>query len=79
MIAVQGWVTAGFEPVEAAFAAAFQGRPEMGGALAIRHEGREVVSLWAGLADARAGTRWTEETASVVFSCTKGLVSIVAA
>ena len=79
MTAVQGRVAPGFEPVGEAFAAAFEGRPLMGGALAIRHHGEEVVSLWGGSADARLDTPWTEGTASVIFSCTKGLVSILAA
>lgn len=79
MIAVQGRVTPRFEPVAEAFAAAFDGRPLMGGALAIRHEGREVLSLWAGVADERDNTPWDEPTVSVVFSCTKGLVSLLVA
>lgn len=49
-------VSSGFEAVADAFASAFEGRPQMGGALAIRHQGREVVSLWGGVADARGVT-----------------------
>lgn len=79
MTATEGRVAPGFEPVAEAFAAAFDGRPQMGGALAIRHQGKEVVSLWGGTADPRVGKPWTEDTASVIFSCTKGLVSILAA
>lgn len=79
MTAIEGRVAPGFEPVAEAFAAAFSGRPQMGAALAIRHEGREIVSLWGGLADDRLNTAWTEQTASVIFSCSKGLVSILAA
>lgn len=75
----QGWAAPGFEAVADAFAAAFEGRPVMGAALAVRHEGREVVNLWGGQADARTGARWTQQTASVIFSCTKGLVSILVA
>ena len=79
MTKIHGRAAPGFEPVAEAFAAAFDGRPQMGGALAIRHEGREIVSLWGGISDARASTPWNEQTASVIFSCTKGLVSILAA
>lgn len=79
MTAIHGRVSSRFEAVADAFASAFEGRPQMGGALAIRHEGREVVSLWGGVADARSGSRWTEDTSSVIFSCTKGLASLVAA
>jgi CubicO group peptidase (beta-lactamase class C family) len=79
MTAIHGRVAPGFEPVAEAFAAAFDGRPRMGAALAIRHEGREAVSLWGGTADCRTGAAWTEQTASVIFSCSKGFVSILAA
>jgi CubicO group peptidase (beta-lactamase class C family) len=75
----QGWAAPDFEPVAAAFVAAFAGRRQMGAALAVRHEGREVVRLWNGVADARSGKPWTQRTASVIFSCTKGLVSILIA
>lgn len=78
-IALSGTVAAGFETVADAFAAAFEGRPAMGGALHVVVDGESVINLWAGTADARTGRAWTERTPSVVFSCTKGLVSILAA
>lgn len=78
-ITLSGMVAPGFEPVADAFAAAFDGRPAMGAALHVVREGESVVNLWAGIADAKDGRAWTEQTPSVVFSCTKGLVSILAA
>ncbi len=78
-IALSGTVATGFETVADAFAAAFEGRPAMGGALHVVVEGESIIDLWAGTADARTGRAWTERTPSVVFSCTKGLVSILAA
>nr|WP_295889132.1 serine hydrolase domain-containing protein [uncultured Devosia sp.] len=78
-IALSGTVAPGFEPVAEAFAAAFDGRPAMGGALHVTIEGESIINLWAGTADARTGRSWTGRTPSVVFSCTKGLVSILAA
>lgn len=78
-ISVQGQFAPGFEPVAEAFAAAFAGQPTMGGGLAVRVAGERVVNLWAGVADERTGAPWQETTASVVFSCTKGLASILAA
>ncbi|SHF73767.1 CubicO group peptidase, beta-lactamase class C family [Kaistia soli DSM 19436] len=78
-ITIQGDVTPGFEPIADAFAAAFDGHPSMGAALAIRIKGERVVNLFGGIADERTSARWEPETASVVFSCTKGLVSILAA
>jgi CubicO group peptidase (beta-lactamase class C family) len=79
MTAIHGQVEPGFEAVADAFAAAFEARPRMGAALAVLRHGQEVVNLWGGVSDAASKTPWTENTASVVFSCTKGLVSILAA
>ena len=74
-----GFVAPGFETVARAFENTFDGNPTMGAALAIRVDGHPVVDLWGGVADERDGSAWQEDTASVVFSCTKGLVSILAA
>jgi CubicO group peptidase (beta-lactamase class C family) len=76
---ISGDTKPGFERVADAFAATFAGLPDMGAALAVFVGGEPVVNLWGGFADQRAGQRWSERTASVVFSCTKGLVSIIAA
>lgn len=76
---IHGTVAPGFEGVQKAFEAAFQGRPTMGAALAIRHHGEPVVDLWGGIADERSGAAWESDTLGVVFSCTKGLMSILAA
>ncbi|WP_286198664.1 serine hydrolase domain-containing protein [Mesorhizobium sp. BR1-1-16] len=77
--AIRGETAPGFEPVAAAFAAAFDGHPTMGAALSIRIKGERVVNLVGGIADERTGASWQPPTASVIFSCTKGLVSILAA
>jgi len=74
-----GEIASGYETVREAFAAAFAGLPTMGAALAITRNGEPVVDLWGGVADARTGQAWTRDTATVIFSCTKGLVSILAA
>ena len=76
---IEGRVAPGFEPLRAAFEAAFADAPTMGAALAIRVGGEEVVNLWGGLADERKGTLWQENTASVIFSCTKGLMGLLVA
>jgi len=78
-ITLSGTVAPGFEPVAEAFAAAFDGRHAMGAALHVTLEGESIINLWAGVADARTGREWAEQTPSVIFSCTKGLVSILAA
>jgi CubicO group peptidase (beta-lactamase class C family) len=76
---IEGQVAAGYEVVADAFAAAFDGRPAMGAALAVRVDGHQVVHVWGGIADEQDGKAWTERTASVIFSCTKGLMSILLA
>jgi CubicO group peptidase (beta-lactamase class C family) len=74
-----GFVASGYEQVADEFQKAFVGNPTMGAALAIRVDGTPVVDLWGGVADARTQRPWQENTASVVFSCTKGLSAILAA
>lgn len=51
----------------------------MGAALAILVDGEMVASLWGGIADERDGRAWERDTASVIFSCTKGLMSLLVA
>src|SRR3569833_1484834 len=75
---VSGSVKPGFEPVADAFARSFT-TEAMGAALCIYLHGRPVVDLCGGLADAQGGAPWTADTISVIFSCTKGLMSILAA
>ncbi|MEO7223154.1 MAG: serine hydrolase domain-containing protein [Devosia sp.] len=76
---IEGQIDGGYDQVADAFAAAFEGRPTMGAALAIRVGGERVVHLWGGTADETDGKQWTKDTASVIFSCTKGLMSILLA
>lgn len=78
-VTVHGLVSPGFESVAVSFERAFDGQPTMGAALAIRHRGVSVVDLWAGTTDAEAAIPWRDDTLSVVFSCTKGLMSLLAA
>lgn len=76
---MSGTVAPGFEAVREAFDAGFDDKPQMGAALAIRHRGETVVDLWGGVRDELSGAPWLPDTPSVIFSCTKGLVSILAA
>lgn len=55
----------------------FPARRFGGGALAVYVDGRPVVDVWTGWAD-RGGQRpWTENTAPMVFSATKGMAATV--
>ena len=76
---MHGSCAAGFEAVTDAFAMSFAGRPTMGAALHVRIGGQSVIDLWGGIADERDGRAWEQDTPSVVFSCTKGLMSILVA
>jgi CubicO group peptidase (beta-lactamase class C family) len=76
---VQGKVLPGFEVVRDTFIKTFEDKPNMGASLAIRVEGKEVVNLYGGTADHIAISPWNEQTLSVIFSCSKGLMSILAA
>jgi len=78
-VAIDGTVAARFEPIREAFTASFEDNPNMGAALAILVDGELVANLWGGIADERDGRRWERGTASVIFSCTKGLMSLMVA
>jgi CubicO group peptidase (beta-lactamase class C family) len=79
MTLVNGAFEPAFKAVATAFAEGVADGESTGAALAIRHEGRTVIDLWVGEADPRDGAEWVEETPAVIFSCTKGLTSIMVA
>lgn len=62
----------GFEPVRVAFDANFVDPGELGAAVTVVIDGKPVVDLWGGLADAHTGRGWTEGTPVLVYSATKG-------
>jgi len=56
----------------------FADRGDLGAACVVYLSGRPVVDIWAGVADARTGRAWSEDTAAVIFSCSKGILAICA-
>ncbi|MFF5446921.1 serine hydrolase domain-containing protein [Streptomyces sp. NPDC012888] len=76
---IQGVVAEGFEPVRDAFARNFEVLGDRGAAVAVYRDGRKVVDLWAGTrdADGAGGPAWSEDTAVVVRSATKGVAAAV--
>ncbi len=74
---VQGTVAAGWEPVRDAFLRNFEQRGERGAAVAVHRDGEKVVDLWAGTKDVDGQDPWTEDTAQVVRSATKGVAAAV--
>lgn len=69
------WVDDGFGAVADTFAENFELFPELGAAVTVYVGGRKVVELWDG--EAAPGRRWDGDTVVPVFSCAKGLVSVV--
>ena len=64
-----------FQPVADKFFALTAEQPYGGAALCIYQNGIPVLDLWAG--EQRPGVRWEENTKSLVFSTSKGLLSII--
>src|SRR5215813_154200 len=58
---IGGWVETSFEPVLDAFAANFDERDDVGGAVCVYVDGEPVVDLWGGLADKTTGRPWTAD------------------
>ena len=75
---IAGFCDARFTPVRTAFAENFARHGEIGAACCVYYHGRPVVDLWAGVAEPAAGRPWTEDTAVIVFSATKGATAICA-
>ena len=76
---IEGQVADGFGAVHDAFRSVVHADTTTGAALSIWRHGQLVVDLAGGIAQPRSERRWTLETPSVIFSCTKGLMSILLA
>lgn len=72
---VRGFAAPRFAGVRDAFARLFAEHGELGAACCVHHEGRIVVDLHGGLADATTGRPWDEDTLQLVFSATKGVTA----
>jgi CubicO group peptidase (beta-lactamase class C family) len=70
-VAVDGVCDARFRDVREAFAENFAHHGEVGAAIAVTVEGRPVVDLWAGHADAARTRRWQRDTIVNIASATK--------
>src|SRR5437870_1282413 len=74
---LHGVVDDGYGPIADTFRTNFRERGDVGAACTVFVGGRLVVDLWAGIADRRKGRPWDEDTAAVIFSCSKGLVALL--
>ncbi|MCX5189747.1 serine hydrolase [Streptomyces sp. NBC_00268] len=75
---VHGHCDARFAAVRTAFEENFQGRDELGAAVAVTLDGETVVDLWGGWADAARTRPWERETLVNVWSTSKGPTSLCA-
>jgi CubicO group peptidase (beta-lactamase class C family) len=75
---VEGTCKKGFERVAEAFQKNFSEHGEVGASVCVTVGGKIVVDLWGGIADPKTERPWTQDTVSIVFSCTKGATAICA-
>ena len=75
---IGGFAEEGFGLVADAFAANFANEGDVGAAVAVYSSGRPVVDLWAGVADQADGRPWETDTVVNVFSCSKGVLAVLA-
>jgi CubicO group peptidase (beta-lactamase class C family) len=75
---LSGDVDGGFEPVREAFADLLRSGEETGAALAVHHEGRRVVDLVGGWADAARTRPWRHDTLVHTYSVSKPFAALAA-
>lgn len=74
-VSIEGRAEAAYGRVKDAFARNFAERGETGAAVTVYRHGKPVVDLWAGVADARRGTPWTQDTLAAAFSISKAFTA----
>ena len=75
---VQDFVDDRFAPVGAVFEEGLAGRTDAGAAVCVTVDGRTVVYLWGGSADAAGIRPWQRDTIVNVYSCTKTMTALTA-
>jgi CubicO group peptidase (beta-lactamase class C family) len=74
---VQGTVEPGFEAVADSFRRGLE-KGELGAAVSAYVDGRQVVDLWGGWADAARTRPWQRDTIACTYSATKGMTATCA-
>jgi CubicO group peptidase (beta-lactamase class C family) len=77
-VRVEGTCEPGFDAVRDAFVRNFAEYREVGAACCVYVDGRPVVDIWGGVADAATGRGWADDTIVLVFSSTKGVIATAA-
>jgi CubicO group peptidase (beta-lactamase class C family) len=75
---IHGLVEPGFGDVAKALGANLERRGDVGAACCVYLDGKPVVDIWAGFADAASMRPWQDDTLAVVFSTTKGATAVCA-
>lgn len=76
--AIHGICDQRFALVREEFERNFAERGEVGASVSVIVDGKAVVDLWGGVADAESGRPWQEDTIAVVWSSTKGATALCA-
>jgi CubicO group peptidase (beta-lactamase class C family) len=76
MIEIKGQCQAGFEGVKEAFARNFDEDDDVGASFAATVDGKFVVDIWAGHADAARTVPWERDTIVNVWSTTKAMAAL---
>jgi len=74
---IHGEVEPQFAAVADAFRTNWEQSHELGAAVCVYLDGRPVVDLWGGVADAATGRAWGERTPVLSFSVGKGITALV--
>ena len=75
-IVIQGYCEDRFKSVKEAFQRNFEKDLEVGASFAVTIEGKHVIDLWGGHADAEKTRSWERDTIVNVYSTTKVMASI---
>ncbi|HEY8171583.1 MAG TPA: serine hydrolase domain-containing protein, partial [Dehalococcoidia bacterium] len=67
-----------FGRVREEFERNFAERGDVGASVCVTVDGETVVDLWGGVANVETGAAWERDTVALVWSCTKGAMSLCA-
>ena len=77
-ISIHGYCDPHFSPVKEAFAENFRTRGDVGASFAATIDGKYVIDIWAGYADAARTRPWTRNTLACLYSTTKTMPAMCA-
>lgn len=74
---VSGEYAPHMQPVIDKFADHLRSTPWGGASLAVYQAGSPVIDVWGGIADVSTGRSWSQDTTTLMYSCSKSLAAIV--